>query len=179
MIFSSSSSAPETPTDDLQRFKSTCSRMVPCGPSHSSNGLQYAVISISVQPSPCIKDATSSPEFRFHVRWERLSAASQQGHWAQGIHQQNLTPVREGTRRYPTVPDSLITIRVPSSRIRSLSWYATVREGVSGDVSWYPKVRGGTRRHRVDACAILLRYVDRSRSTIPSKHILFFCSGVH
>ena len=31
-----------------------------------------------------------------------------------------------------------------------------VREGVSGDVSWYPKVRGGARRHRVDACAVLL-----------------------
>ena len=35
-------------------------------------------------------------------------------------------------------------------------WYATVREGVNGDVSWYPKVRGGTRRHQVDACAVLL-----------------------
>ena len=58
--------------------------------------------------------------------------------------------------QYAKVPDLLITIQVPSSRIRSLSWYATVREGISGDVSWYPKVRGGTRRHRVDACAVLL-----------------------
>ena len=83
--------------------------------------------------------------------------------------------VRKGTRRYPTRLSQFGYLHPEFEVLAGTRWYATVREGISGDVSWYPKVRGGTRRHRVDACAILL--MARRPPPRPPRHC-YLCTYV-
>ena len=52
--------------------------------------------------------------------------------------------VREGTRRYPTRLSPFGYLHPEFEVLAGTRWYATIREGVSGDVSWYLKVRDVT-----------------------------------